>query len=310
MGYLRLLLLFDLVITAVALSTSNECQQETAILIETIKTLKARVLIQQQLIKSLTTRVSSDLEPKSDPNIIDVKNISYRDCAEIFRAGSSTSGYYPVHPEQSPAPILVYCDMSDGGGWIVIQRRMDGSVSFNRTWNDYKQGFGERESATGEFWLGNDNLHYLTNQGEYNLRINMEDFEGHQSFAEYRNVKVANEQKHYQLSFGTYSGTAGNALAGTYEPGASEWASHQGMMFSTYDKDNDRYSGNCAEEDKGGWWFNKCHCAHLNGVYHRGHYSALTDDGIVWYTWRGWWYSLKTTLMKIRPSDFLPNTTA
>lgn len=49
----------------------------------------------------------------------------------------------------------------------------------------------------------------------------------------------------------------------------------------------------------------RCHSAHLNGVYYRGgHYSAVTDDGVVWYPWRGWWYSLKTTIMKLRPADF------
>lgn len=49
----------------------------------------------------------------------------------------------------------------------------------------------------------------------------------------------------------------------------------------------------------------RCHSAHLNGVYYpSGHYSAVTDDGVVWYTWRGWWYSLKTTIMKLRPVDF------
>ncbi len=35
-----------------------------------------------------------------------------------------------------------------------------------RDWNDYKIGFGDMKSANGEFWLGNDNLHYLTSQGE------------------------------------------------------------------------------------------------------------------------------------------------
>lgn len=49
----------------------------------------------------------------------------------------------------------------------------------------------------------------------------------------------------------------------------------------------------------------RCHSAHLNGVYYPGgHYSAVTDDGVVWYPWRGWWYSLKTTVMKLRPADF------
>lgn len=33
----------------------------------------------------------------------------------------------------------------------VIQRKMGGSVSFNRTWQTYKEGFGK---ADGEYWLG------------------------------------------------------------------------------------------------------------------------------------------------------------
>ncbi|KAL0175764.1 hypothetical protein M9458_028094, partial [Cirrhinus mrigala] len=50
-----------------------------------------------------------------------------------------------------------------------------------------------------------------------------------------------------------------------------------------------------------------CHSANLNGFYHRGPYSAVTDDGVVWYPWHGWWYSLKSVQMKIRPASFEPN---
>lgn len=53
----------------------------------------------------------------------------------------------------------------------------------------------------------------------------------------------------------------------------------------------------------------RCHSANLNGLYYpSGHYSAVTDNGVVWYTWRGWWYSLKTSVMKLRPTDFKIDT--
>ena len=57
----------------------------------------------------------------------------------------------------------VYCDTSNGGGgWLVIQRRQDGSVDFNRGWGEYEGGFGK---LTGEFWYGLRALHCLTGQG-------------------------------------------------------------------------------------------------------------------------------------------------
>ncbi|KAI8515721.1 hypothetical protein Bbelb_065340 [Branchiostoma belcheri] len=91
-----------------------------------------------------------------------------RDCAEIYAGGSTTSGVYLV-TLQNNTPVEVYCDMdNDGGGWTVIQRRIDGTVPFNRTWEEYKRGFGNKN---GEHWLGNDNIHLLTNQKDYRLQL-------------------------------------------------------------------------------------------------------------------------------------------
>ena len=90
--------------------------------------------------------------------------------------------------------------------------------------------------------------------------------------------------------FGFYnvSGDAGDSLA-----------YHNGMKFSTKDRDNDLASYSCAQLKKGGWWYNKCHHSNLNGLYLRGP-NIQFAVGVIWYYWRGDYYSLQKTEMKIR----------
>ncbi|XP_067374730.1 fibrinogen-like protein 1 [Channa argus] len=305
MGSLLQLLTGLMLITACSqpLTASDICQEKVARLQEKEKRLMGQLEKQELLLHRLKL-----LNQPGNVHIARVdtnQDTQYTDCAQLFSSGSKSSGFYTIRPHGSSSPSRVFCDMSEGGGWTVIQRRINGRQTFKKSWVEYKEGFGDMDAELGEFWLGNDNLHYITTQGNYSLRINLEDFDGNQRYAEYKNFKVADEKDHYRLTFGAYVGTAGDALSGDYHVGVSEWASHQGIKFSTYDQDNDNYKGNCALEDEGGWWFNKCHSAHLNGLYYpNGFYSAATDNGIVWYTWRGWWYSLKTSIMKLRPIDF------
>ena len=102
------------------------------------------------------------------------------------------------------------CDMTtEGGGWTVFQRRLDGSVDFYLDWESYKNGFGD---LNGEFWLGNDNLHRLTAADDVILRVDLEDFDGDTRYAEYTTFKVADEADNYRLLIGGYSGTAGNSM--------------------------------------------------------------------------------------------------
>ncbi|XP_017278610.1 fibrinogen-like protein 1 [Kryptolebias marmoratus] len=283
-----------------SLNASDSCQEELARLQEQEKLLKGQLQKQELLLRRL--RLLNQPGSRQDAPVDQIQDTQLTDCAQVFTSGFKQSGLYTIKPSDSPSPVKVYCDMTEGGGWTVIQRRVNGTEMFNRSWSEYKDGFGDMNA---EFWLGNDNLHRITTQGHYSLKINLEDFEGHQRYAEYKNFRVANEKDHYRLSFGAFEGTAGDALSGGRQLAESQWSSHQGMRFSTYDQDNDNYNGNCAQEDKGGWWFNKCHSAHLNGVYYpTGQYSSSTDDGVVWYPWKGWWYSLKTTIMKLRPVDY------
>ncbi|XP_071796300.1 uncharacterized protein [Asterias amurensis] len=83
----------------------------------------------------------------------------FHDCQALMDASYREDGIYTIHPFQNNEGIKVFCDMTKRTGWIVVQRRYDGSVNFNRSWADYKDGFG---SMDGEFWLGNDVLHNLT----------------------------------------------------------------------------------------------------------------------------------------------------
>ena len=108
-------------------------------------------------------------------------------------------------------PIQVLCDMiTDGGGWTVFQRRLDGSVEFYLDWKSYKNGFGDLK---GEFWLGNDNLPRLTAADDTILRVDLEDFDGNKAYAEYTTFKVADEADKYRLLIGGHSGTAGDSMA-------------------------------------------------------------------------------------------------
>ncbi|XP_078616745.1 uncharacterized protein LOC144885018 isoform X2 [Branchiostoma floridae x Branchiostoma japonicum] len=215
------------------------------------------------------------------------------DCATYKASGQTTSGVYLLG--SLPSGVQAYCDMDTaGGGWTVIQRRQDGSVPFDRTWEEYKLGFGNKN---GEYWLGNENIHILTNQKEYTLRVDLHDWEGEQAFAEYSTFKVSGESDGYRLHISGYSGTAGDSMTGVH--------SLNGQMFSTVDRDNDGWSSDsCSQQyGQGGWWFGDCSFSSLNGRYlgNCGR-SCPPWRGVVLYDWRGGSYSLKSVSMKIRPA--------
>jgi len=76
------------------------------------------------------------------------------------------------------------------------------------------------------------------------------------------------------------------------------------MKFTTNDQDNDPDSTrNCARIYTGAWWYKSCHASNLNGRYLNGT-TSIYAQGIIWYHWKGHYYSLKRTMMKIRPSDY------
>ena len=112
---------------------------------------------------------------------------------------------YIIKPDDLPA-FDVFCDQTtEGGGWTVFQKRLDGSVDFYLKWADYKSGFGD---LNGEFWLGLDKIHRLTLDNNSMLRVDLEDFEGETRHAEYNLFGVTSEKDNYRLILDNFSGNA------------------------------------------------------------------------------------------------------
>ncbi|XP_029414319.1 microfibril-associated glycoprotein 4 isoform X2 [Nannospalax galili] len=242
------------------------------------------------------------------------------DCDDIYAQGYQADGVYLIYPSGPSVPVPVFCDMTtEGGKWTVFQKRFNGSVSFFRGWNDYKLGFGR---ADGEYWLGKQrlegqgggggcpsarslltschpspglqNLHLLTLKQKYELRVDLEDFENNTAYAKYVDFSISpNAVSAEEDGYTLY-------VAGFEDGGAGDSLSyHSGQKFSTFDRDQDLFVQNCAALSSGAFWFRSCHFANLNGFYLGGSHLSYAN-GINWAQWKGFYYSLKRTEMKIR----------
>ena len=49
----------------------------------------------------------------------------------------------------------------------------------------------------------------------------------------------------------------------------------------------------------GAWWYKHCHKSNLNGLYFNGQHASRSN-GVNWFTFRGFYYSLKRTEMKVK----------
>ncbi|XP_071836787.1 uncharacterized protein [Apostichopus japonicus] len=235
-------------------------------------------------------------------------SLPYRDCQDVYDAGHRQDGVYTIMPTGWPGlPFNVSCRMGDGGGWTVFQRRTDGSTSFYQNWAAYKDGFGDSRNL----WLGNEKLHYLTNQRNYTLRYDITTSSGSAKYAEYPEFQIESESNNYTMNklADRSSGTTGNYLY-----------YNRGKQFSTHDRDNDACGNfDCAEKHRSGWWHSKKYCSNcisnsycslfhvhssckssctyenLNGVYNGSNGEMIYSNG----------YNicnLQSVEMRIRPS--------
>ena len=204
------------------------------------------------------------------------------DCKELKAAGQTTDGVYAI--SINGYNVDVQCDMT-GGGWTLIQRRIDDSVSFERSWQCYKVGFG---NVSTNYWLGMENIRALTSEPS-KLRVKLVDYSDNMGTATYSTFSIAEEQQDYQLTLTGYSGNLGGDSFGSYS---------NGYKFSTADHDNDIHSFNCAERYSGAWWYRGCCQANLNGQYRSNGYVG--DRGIHWIHWYGDRRALKRAEIKVK----------
>ena len=224
------------------------------------------------------------------------QNLSITSCCDTSKffftfgrnaAGKLPSGIYLLESfcGKNCIDAEAYCDTSNGGGgWLVVQRRQDGSIDFNRTWLEYEVRFGK---LTGEFWYGLRALHCLTSQGGWEMRMDIKLANGTNIFLQYEQFKVASAKDKYKLTVGGFQGTTTDPMA-----------YHNGMNFTNKDQDNDKWSKNCAIENwsktaTGGWWYKYCAYVQLNTLYK--HESAIHLNSK--------WHTLHFTEMKIRPHN-------
>ncbi|KFP51908.1 Tenascin-R, partial [Cathartes aura] len=234
--------------------------------------------------------LNRSLKSKTIQTIFTTTGLLYpypKDCSQALLNGETTSGLYTVYLNGDKAqPLQVFCDMAeDGGGWIVFLRRQNGKEDFYKNWKTYVAGFGDPKA---EFWIGLENLHKITSQGQYELRVDLRD-KGEAAYAVYDRFSIGDAKSRYRLRVDGYSGTAGDSM--TY---------HNGRSFSTFDKDNDSAITNCALSYKGAFWYKNCHRVNLMGRYGDNSHS----QGVNWFHWKGHEYSIQFAGMKLRPSSF------
>ncbi|XP_069496475.1 angiopoietin-related protein 5 isoform X2 [Ambystoma mexicanum] len=232
------------------------------------------------------------------------------DCSDIKDTVGSVmktpSGIYVIQPEGSDSAFEVSCDMDyRGGGWTVIQKRIDGEIDFRKKWSDYVDGFGD---LSGEFWLGLGKMVSILSQkgATFMLYVDLESEDGGRAHASYDNFWLEDETRFFKLHLGRYSGTAGDAIRGNKIED-----SQNSMPFSTSDIDNDGCQPACSIggeavpccstfSNKTGWWFNQCGLANLNGIHLAK--RKVIISGIHWDTWveDNALVRIKSVSMKIR----------
>ena len=199
-----------------------------------------------------------------------------KSCKDLYdRFNYRKDGLYAVNVGEVSDGFLrpIQCDMTTrGGGWTVIEQRMDGSVSFEVDWNNFKSGFG---NFHGDYYYGNENWHMLTKGPtvKHELYFILETAGGAVSEQSYDDVSIGPESDRYRLALGTYQYISGVDLR---VDGDKFKSKNNGKEFAT--RDLDTTDSQCVDTFTGGFWYgHQCGNVNLHGIW-----GTDVNKGIKW----------------------------
>ncbi|PAA57766.1 hypothetical protein BOX15_Mlig019353g2 [Macrostomum lignano] len=169
---------------------------------------------------------------------------------EFTLTGHSDTGFFNLHvraPESAPAQYAV-----------EFQRNFDRIISFAQNWDTYVKGFGNSDIRLGNYWMGLKRLSSLTKDRSCKLIFEAMKFDGTAQRGIFRDFQVRGEDENFKLR------------VGDAEPGNPMYMmkNHDNAQFSTFDRDNDKWSADCSGyHGKTGWWYHDgCHNHNPNGI--------------------------------------------
>ncbi|XP_023930897.1 fibrinogen-like protein A [Lingula anatina] len=190
--------------------------------------------------RSMSSSINLQLQVMENATFYSIYNP--RDCNDV-----EVNGLFTVDIAGFGEKV-VYCD----NGWVVVMRRYDNSFDFHRNWASYRDGFGD---PNDQFWLGNDALHALTNQGDYSMQIDMKSCNGNYYFVKWSLFRINNEAANYVIT---------DIIVDSYNTSTKyRLAEVLGWRFGT----TDNPVGSCPQNHGGGWWFESCTRWQLTGYY-------------------------------------------
>lgn len=167
------------------------------------------------------------------------------------------------------------CEFGYGHGNTqpLIRLNRDWQRWSDKTWTDYKNGFGisnQHIPDQGYFFIGLDKLHQLLDQDNYSINVfAIYDYGWKKTSSFYMDFNIGNESSNYELRY--------NRFFTKDDPGGNgfHYSPSESTTFSSYD----HQPTNCATTSgKGaGWYGPHSHC-YSYSVFEDPPYWPLADD--------------------------------